>query len=109
MNRKTTHARSSLRCWPSAARRGRRFRPLPPYNTDPQNEYVQDQTGRHLELEYGAVHRARDEPVRHGQCRAYVALVDKNKCDTKSAPARAIRPADRRGDRDAQLHHAVVM
>jgi len=34
------------------------------------------------------VHRARDEPVRHGQCRAYVALVDKNKCDTKSRSQR---------------------
>jgi len=59
MNRKTTHVAILASMLASAARRGRRFRPLP--RTTPTAErYVRIRPRTHLELEYGAVHRARD-------------------------------------------------
>jgi hypothetical protein len=56
-----------------------------PYNTDPQNEYVQDQTSdgiANLNMVLCIVHGM--SPANMVNAGPYVALIDKNKCDTKS-------------------------
>jgi hypothetical protein len=56
-----------------------------PYNTDPQNEYVQDQTSdgiSNLNMVLCIVHAM--SPSDMVNAGPYVALIDKNKCDTKS-------------------------
>jgi len=56
-----------------------------PYNTDPQNEYVQDQTSdgiANLNMVLCIVHGM--SPADMVNAGPYVALIDKNKCDTKS-------------------------
>jgi len=56
-----------------------------PYNTDPQNEYVQDQTSdgiANLNMVLCIVHGM--SPADMVNAGPYVALIDKNKCDTKN-------------------------
>ncbi len=85
MNRKTTHVAILASMLAFGGSAWSQIPATAPYNTDPQNEYVQDQTSdgiSNLNMVLCIVHgMSLSDMVNAG---AYVALVDKNKCDTKS-------------------------
>jgi len=85
MNRKITHVAILASMLAFGGSAWSQIPATAPYNTDPQNEYVQDQTSdgiSNLNMVLCIVHGM--SPADMVNAGAYVALVDKNKCDTKS-------------------------
>jgi len=85
MNRKITHVAILASMLAFGGSAWSQIPATAPYNTDPQNEYVQDQTSdgiSNLNMVLCIVHGM--SPADMVNAGPYVALVDKNKCDTKS-------------------------